>query len=553
MPFTNLSSQPENAFFADGLHEEILSTLAGQIPGIAVISRTTMMSYRQAPKPLSEVAQELGATHVMEGTVRRESDHVRLTLQLVDAGTDRYLWTRSYDRTLASAMTLQSEVAADVATQMSVQLAQGAAPAMTRDPQAHDLYLQALLIFRDLGIGADLTTRGPLVEDLLTRALARDPDFALAYAQRARLYTLWLISGVDVSDKNYRSIITDLDAAERLASHDPIVLGARAYFLMVDEQIDRGLEVMQAAEDAGLNDAAFLVPKTRMLLERGRVDDLIRTHERMLSLDPANPLVFAFGAEHLLYSQRTDLAWRTIVMARTRVPEVSNYFEGYIRFVSAGDVSAYRKVVEPWMSAPEGFGVHAQVLRGEHRYAEMVDFLSHYTSPSVRYGGGSNEGQVFKALGERPVAEQLGWAYLLLNDRPHAQEQGHAVLAFAAKQKPTKWNGYYLRLLEAQGYTFTGQRSEALTAAHAALRAMPKTRNALTWVGVASVSARVLAWNGAGDEAVKLLQELTSSAPGLQPGLVAREPLFTVPLANHPQFRSLLVKLEEQMRHAPLQ
>ena len=139
MPFTNLSPEPANAFFADGLHEEILSTLAERIPGIAVISRTTMMSYRQNPKPLGEVAQELGATHVMEGTVRREGDHVRLTLQLVDAGTDRYLWSQTYDRALASAMTLQSEVAADVAKQMSVRLARGGAADTRTDSRSRGL------------------------------------------------------------------------------------------------------------------------------------------------------------------------------------------------------------------------------------------------------------------------------------------------------------------------------------------------------------------------------------------------------------------------------
>ena len=105
-------------------------------------------------------AQELGATHVMEGTVRREGNQVRLTLQLVDAGTDRYLWSKTYDRALASAMTLQSEVAAEVAEQMSVRLAGGVqTPRVTHDPEAYDLYLQALLALRELGV-RDLSAGG---------------------------------------------------------------------------------------------------------------------------------------------------------------------------------------------------------------------------------------------------------------------------------------------------------------------------------------------------------------------------------------------------------
>ncbi len=221
LPFANLSPEPANAFFADGLHEEILSTLAERIPGIAVISRTTMMSYRQTPKPLGEVARELGATHVMEGTVRREGDHVRLTLQLVDAGTDRYLWSQTYDRALASAMTLQSEVAADVATQLSVRLAadaEGTKP-ITRDAEAYDLYLRALVIFRDLDFNDD--SQNQALEDVLNRALARDRSFAQAYAQRARLHTVLFSCGMDTSDRNQSSISADLAAAQRTGAERP--------------------------------------------------------------------------------------------------------------------------------------------------------------------------------------------------------------------------------------------------------------------------------------------------------------------------------------------
>lgn len=552
LPFTNLSPEPANAFFADGLHEEIVSTLAERIPGIAVISRTTMMSYRQTPKPLGEVARELGATHVVEGTVRREGNQVRLTLQLVDAGTDRYLWSKTYDRALASAMTLQSEVAAEVAEQMSVRLVQGAehAPSMTRDPRAYDLYLQALLMFRELGLSGDLTTKSPVVEDLLNRALAGDPRFALAYAQRARLHTLSFISGLDLSDTNHRSILTDLDAAQHIAPHDPIVLAARAYFLLADGEIDRGLEVMQAAEAAGLKDADWLIPKTRMLLSRRRVDEAVRVHEHMLSLDPANPVVVTFTIDHLLLSGRPEMALRVAKSVRDKIPEAYLYWNGYIRFVSAGDVGTYRKVVDPWIANPDAVSVNAQVLRAEHRYSEIVNSLGRDPPTILAWAG--TEAQIFDSIGQRPVAEYLGWAYLLLNDRPHAEEQGHAVLAFAAKQLPTKRNGFFLRLLEAEAYTFTGQKSEAIEAARTALQFMPRTRNAVAWIGVASLSARVYAWNGAGDEAEKLLEELTSTTPGLQPGLVAREPLFTVPLADHAQFRSLLAKLEEQMRNVQL-
>ena len=345
LPFANLSPEPANAFFADGLQEEILSTLSQRIPGIAVISRTTMMSYRQTPKPLGQVARELGATHVMEGTVRREGDHVRLTLQLVDAGTDRYLWSQTYDRALASAMTLQSEVAADVATQLSVRLAADAAGTkpITRDAEAYDLYLRALVIFRDLDFTDD--SQNQALEDVLNRALARDRSFAQAYAQRARLHTVLFSSGMDTSDRNQSSISADLAAARRIAPNNPITRAAYGYFMLAVWQFSRSVEAIEAAEAAGLRDTEWLIPKTRALLALGRVDDAIKVHEQMLSVDPANPLVLMFTASHMLLVQRPDVTMRVTRLAAQTFPDLADFFRGYALLGARGDLEALHKAV----------------------------------------------------------------------------------------------------------------------------------------------------------------------------------------------------------------
>ena len=108
LPFTNLSPDPANAFFADGMHEELLSVLGTQAPDLEVISRTTMMPYRAKPTSMRALARELQATHVLEGSVRREATTVRVSLQLVDAVADRQIWSRSYERTLVDAMRLQT-------------------------------------------------------------------------------------------------------------------------------------------------------------------------------------------------------------------------------------------------------------------------------------------------------------------------------------------------------------------------------------------------------------------------------------------------------------
>src|SRR6185436_6884454 len=138
LPFENLSPDPANAFFADGMHEEILSSLAN-VPNLEVISRTTMMQYRRAPRSVADITKELRVTHVLEGTVRREGTLVRMTLQLIDARNDRHLWSRTFDRKLTDVMTLQSQVAAEIAGQLRRSLLPNAGLPPSRNPAAYDL------------------------------------------------------------------------------------------------------------------------------------------------------------------------------------------------------------------------------------------------------------------------------------------------------------------------------------------------------------------------------------------------------------------------------
>ena len=122
LPFENLSPDPANAFFADGMHEELLNALGSRARKLEVISRTTMMTYRGKPTDVRALARDLAATHVLEGSVRREASTVRVTLQLVDAVADRQIWSRSYQATLVDAMTLQAQLAREVAEQLAIEL-----------------------------------------------------------------------------------------------------------------------------------------------------------------------------------------------------------------------------------------------------------------------------------------------------------------------------------------------------------------------------------------------------------------------------------------------
>jgi len=554
LPFENLSSDPNNTFFADGLHEEIVSTVAERVPGLEVISRTTMMSYRaNPPKPLGVVASELKATHLLEGSVRREANRVRLTLQLIDARTDGHIWSASYDRTLADALTLESQVAAEIAAKLSAQILRPARSELApiKDTEAFDLYLKAVLALRTFNSEPD---RFREIEELLGRVIARQPDFARAYAQRARARTLMFIGSQDTSDAFVRSIRSDLEAAQRLAPKDPLVLAVIGYFRMCTNDTSGALEAYAAAEAAGLTDAEWLIPKAHLLLRRSRIDEFNTVVRRMLALDPADPLVIFFASFDFHHARQPLDALAAAAYARDAFPRIYAAWRAAVANDFAGRTEELRAFIEHYETVDDPGGRlmtlvdHFQLLSFEHRYAELRAYIDRVPGDSGLYFNGVDFGPV----GPTPKALFRGWVDLLLADRKSASEDGRAVLQFVERQPRTPWNAAHLESLKAAGQVFTGECAAARAAARNTLALVARADDAIIWTTRAFEVAQIDAWCGAPDEAVALLRELSTARPGMGPAWIARNPLLTVPLGQHPPFRALSEELERAMRSTPI-
>src|SRR6266511_1817223 len=187
LPFSNLSKEQENAFFTDGVQDEILSDLA-KVADLKVISRTSVMPYKSGTaRNLRQIGRQLGVAHVVEGSVQRAGNRVRVNAQLVDARTDRHLWGQIYDRDLADVFAIQSEIAKTIADQLQAKLSPSEKNAIelppTNDISAFDLYARAKnILLRTGSIGKANTLQAI---DLLTQAVARDPSFFDAYCQLA--------------------------------------------------------------------------------------------------------------------------------------------------------------------------------------------------------------------------------------------------------------------------------------------------------------------------------------------------------------------------------
>ena len=197
LPLENLSGAPDQEYFADGLTESLITALA-KIGGLRVISRTSIMQYKRAPKTLPQIARELSVDAIVEGTVRRDGDRVRITAELIEARTDQHLWTESYDRELRDVLSLQSQVASAIASEIRAKLSPSSGPAAdpslletvgfaagntikrstSVNPKAYDLYLRGRYFWNNQVSKDDL----PRVIDYYRRAIEIDPQSALAYA-----------------------------------------------------------------------------------------------------------------------------------------------------------------------------------------------------------------------------------------------------------------------------------------------------------------------------------------------------------------------------------
>ncbi|MBW2472604.1 MAG: hypothetical protein JRE18_11045, partial [Deltaproteobacteria bacterium] len=190
LPFANLSPDPDQAYFSDGLAEELLNLLA-KIPELRVTSRTSAFSFRDAGLDVPTVAARLNVAHVLEGSVRRSGDTVRITAQLIDARRDVHLWSEVYDRPLTDIFAVQDEIAAAVVTALEVQLLHGAPKVSATDPEAYALFLQARHAYRQGSPDSFLTS-----ERLLQRSLAIEPDYAPAWEALSTVYSYQVITGL---------------------------------------------------------------------------------------------------------------------------------------------------------------------------------------------------------------------------------------------------------------------------------------------------------------------------------------------------------------------
>ena len=297
LPFENLSEEKANAFFTDGVQDEILTDLA-KIADLKVISRTSVMQYKTgAQRNLREIAQQLGVAHLVEGSVQRVANRVRVNAQLIDARNDAHLWAQTYDRDLADVFAIQSEIAKAIADQLQAKLSPSEKNAIeqrpTTDVGAFELYSRAKDLILNTGFSAIATQNLRSGIDLLNQALVRDPSFFAAHCELARAHDNLYGLGRDHTPERLALAEAALKAASRLRPDAGEMHLTRAQHLYrAYHDYDGALDELEVARSTMPNAPEIFELTAYIARRRGAHEEGVRNFQRAVELDPRNFYTF---------------------------------------------------------------------------------------------------------------------------------------------------------------------------------------------------------------------------------------------------------------------
>jgi TolB-like protein/Tfp pilus assembly protein PilF len=548
LPFDNLSEEKANAYFADGMQDEILTKLAS-VGDLKVISRKSTAKYKSTPEDLKTVARELGVATVLEGSVQRAGDRVRVNVQLLDTHTDTHLWAKSYDRDLKDVFAVESEVAQEIADALRAKLSPSQSDALTtaptHDPEAYDLFLKGEYEERqaESALNAEPFDRA---QTFYRQALTRDPNFALTYARLAysELNRHWFIS--NLTSAELAEVKSNIDRALAIAPASPdahLALSLFYYWGYRDyaaglRELDRVLE-LQPSSSSGWNYRAAIYRR------RGEWKRALAEFERAAELDPRDPQIPGQIGETYLTLRRWSDAEHVLIHALALDPHdvLAARFLALTYINSTGDIRRARRAFEgvppeSKLSVAPARGVIAVVID----YRAYLDVLERHFGDALKAWDSPPSNtpearlrQLEARVGIQVLAGQSAVA------KPEC-EQTRALLEARLAERPEDRNS--LTAL-AWVYVCVGRNADALRVARRAADLLPIEKDALAGrlflAGLAEIEART----GRAEDAVKILRQLITAPAGgvVSVARLKIDPVWD-PIRNDPDFQKLISEPE---------
>jgi TolB-like protein/Flp pilus assembly protein TadD len=505
LPFENYSDNKENAFFADGIQDDLLTNLA-KIKALTVISRTSVMKYRDVgARDMKDIGKSLGVANILEGSVRRDKDRVAVNVQLIDAFSDRHIWAHRYDRTLADSLGLEGELATEIADALRAQLTPEekvrVAKKPTQNADAYDLYLRALPYEQ----GPDTLLHDyRRAEQLYQQAIELDPNFALAHARLASTCAeifhfhepldSWKTRARREAETAFR-LQPDLGEAH-------FALGQCAYWF--DDDYERALREFGTAQQYLPNDSNIGALVAAIRRRQGRWEESLALYERAGKLDPQNPNI----TRNLVYTYSALRQWPKARRAAERwcqmAPDslVAKIQMGYLAFFSEGKTLTLQSLLSqiPAGTDPDGIvtGARWDVAMLARQFNEASKVLDETLLTEVSYMNG----------GATPISFLRGSIALAQGDQAGATrilEPARQVFATAVSEAPDVAERHAnLGLVNA----FMGRGEEAMREGRRAVELKPESKDAVDGAIMLCYLALIYARVGENDQAIPLLERL---------------------------------------------
>jgi TolB-like protein/Flp pilus assembly protein TadD len=539
LPFENLSDDKENAYFADGIQDDVLTNLS-KIGDLKVISRTSVMPYRGKASNVREIGKALGVATILEGSVRRVGNRVRVNVQLIDTETDEHIWAEDYDRDLTDVFAIQTDLAQKIATELRAKLSPTEKAQIERRPTENGEAYLAFVQAHNLQGAYEDFEKLKQSEQLYDRAIQLDPKFALALARYSQLES-WIGHTFEQTAARREKARALADRALQLQPNLPeghLALGFSYYY--GDNNYDAALREFRAAQRGLPNESEAYLAIGAIERRQGKWAESTANLEKAATLSPNDTWVLQNLFFNYAMHRNFDAANKTIDRAIQLKPERLSLWEikAKLALSENGDATVGEKLLEKASSMPLSkdekltiLGSQVDFLLLRRKYEEALEIAE--KSPDDLFGAVPGT-LVFKYLA-------IGVAEKGLHNETNARAaflKAKNICEENLKQKP---NDPEVHAQLAKLNAWLGDRDAALSEAQRATQLRPESKDAFEGPKITGQVAEVHAILGDNDRALELLDGLLSRPSDLTVATLKLNPVWD-PLRNDPRFQALLNK-----------
>jgi TolB-like protein/Flp pilus assembly protein TadD len=537
LPFENLSDAKENAYFADGIQDDILTNLS-KIGDLKVISRTSVMSYRGTTPNVREIGKTLGVSTILEGSVRRSGNRVRVNVQLIDATTDEHLWANDYDRDLTDVFAIQTDLAQKIASELQAKLSPTEKAQIEHKPTQNSEAYLAFVQAHDLFTRPDkFRAETEKAEQLFEQATRLDPNFAGAFAGLA-LVEDWIYHSFDPTPARKEKARAAANEAIRLQPDLPeahLALGFYQYYCERDYQ--GALNEFAIAQKSLPNCADCYMAVGAIERRQGKWAESTANLEKAAALSPKDAFLLVNLADNYMATRNYETADKIFDRAIEAEPLSfsARGSKAKLAIDWKGDLSVAEKMlaqVPPGVD-PDGVITSSRInlLLLQRKFTDILTILQQL------------HGEIFHTEGTAQFPKSLieGITYLGLKDEKKARlalENARQITERAVQESPDDASRHAML---GGILAYLGRNEEAIKEGKRAVELAPESKDAFDGPQLTVALAQIYAWTGEKDKALQLLEHSLSTPAGISVALLKLDPVWDA-LRNDPRFQALIDK-----------